>query len=82
MALHPQGRLTPEFFLRDTVTAARELLGTYLVRIQDGFPLVGRISETEAYIGRRDRACHAYGYRPHPHGPRPSSPRRARCTSI
>ena len=63
MALTPQGRLTPEFFLRDTVTAARELLGTYLVRMQDGVPLVGRISETEAYIGRRDRACHAYGYR-------------------
>ena len=24
--------------------------------------LVGRITETEAYIGRCDKACHAYGY--------------------
>ena len=60
---HPAGAADARIFLRDTVTVARELLGTYLVRMQDGVPLVGRISETEAYIGRRDRACHAYGYR-------------------
>ena len=28
-----------------------------------GEPLVCRIVETEAYIGRCDKACHAYGYR-------------------
>ena len=39
------------------------LLGKYLVRFQDGLPLVVRIQETEAYIGRMDKACHAYNYR-------------------
>ena len=51
------------FFDRDTVTAARELLGKYLVRRYDGIVLAARITETEAYIGRMDRACHAYNYR-------------------
>ena len=48
---------------RDTCQVARELLGKYLVRVQDGLPLVVRINETEAYIGRVDKACHAYNYR-------------------
>ncbi len=56
-------RLDRAFFDRDTVTVARELPGRYLVRIWDGRPLVGQITETEAYIGRCDKACHAYGYR-------------------
>ena len=51
------------FFDRDTLDVARELLGKYLVRMWDGEALVGRITETEAYIGRCDKACHAYGYR-------------------
>jgi DNA-3-methyladenine glycosylase len=33
------------------------------VRIWNGVPLVCSITETEAYIGRMDKACHAYGYR-------------------
>ena len=28
-------RLSRDFFLQDTVTAARELLGRYLVRVED-----------------------------------------------
>lgn len=56
-------KLTRDFFDRDTVTVARELLGTYLVRVIDGTALVGRITETEAYVGRMDKACHAYGYK-------------------
>lgn len=51
------------FFDRDTVTVARDLLGKYLVRRYDGLVLAARITETEAYIGRMDRACHAYNYR-------------------
>ena len=57
-------RLNREFFDRDTVTVARELLGKHLVRVlEDGTELVCRITETEAYVGRMDKACHAYGYR-------------------
>lgn len=56
-------KLDQAFYFRDTIVVARELLGKYLVRMADGQPLVGRISETEAYIGRCDKACHAYGYR-------------------
>lgn len=56
-------KLTQAFYARDTRQVARELLGTYLVRVQDGRPLVVRVCETEAYIGRLDKACHAYNYR-------------------
>jgi DNA-3-methyladenine glycosylase len=56
-------RLSREFYDRDTVLVARELLGKYLVRRLDGETLVCRITETEAYIGRCDKACHAYNYK-------------------
>lgn len=56
-------KLTQDFYDRDTCQVARDLLGKYLVRVQDGIPLVLRITETEAYIGRIDKACHAYNYR-------------------
>lgn len=56
--------LTREFYNRDTLTVARELLGRDIVRVlEDGTALRCRITETEAYIGRLDRACHAYNYR-------------------
>ena len=56
--------LTREFYNRDTVEAARDLLGRDLVRVlEDGTRLVCRITETEAYVGRVDKACHAYGYK-------------------
>ena len=56
-------RLCREFYLRDTVEAAKALLGKCLVRRLEGETLAVRITETEAYIGRCDRACHAYNYR-------------------
>ena len=56
-------KLTQAFYHRDTRLVAQALLGKYLVRFQDGLPLVVRIQETEAYIGRMDKACHAYNYR-------------------
>lgn len=56
-------KLSQAFYDRDTCQVARELLGKYFVRMDNGVPLVVRISETEAYIGRMDKACHAYGYR-------------------
>ena len=56
-------KLEREFYNRDTVQVARDLLGKRLVRVWDGTALVCRITETEAYVGRCDKACHAYGYR-------------------
>lgn len=56
-------RLCREFYIGNTVEIARDLLGKYLVRRLDGALLVCRITETEAYVGAVDKACHAYGYR-------------------
>ena len=47
------------FYDRDTLSVARDLLGCYLVREQGGRRLTVQITETEAYIGRMDKACHA-----------------------
>ena len=57
------GKLERDFFDRDTLDVARDLLGKYLVRREGDLVLAGRITETEAYVGRMDKACHAYGYR-------------------
>ncbi len=56
-------KLTADFYARDTLTVARDLLGKYLVRVTNDDPITLRITETEAYIGRLDKACHAYGYK-------------------
>lgn len=47
------------FYDRDTVQVARDLLGALLVREYEGHLLVGRIVETEAYVGPDDQASHA-----------------------
>jgi DNA-3-methyladenine glycosylase len=51
--------LPREFYNRPTLTVARELIGARLVRISEGVKLVGLITETEAYVGETDLACHA-----------------------
>ncbi len=55
-----QSILPREFYFRDTVTVARELLGKRLVRVIDGAVLSGVISETEAYGHADDPASHAH----------------------
>jgi DNA-3-methyladenine glycosylase len=52
--------LPRNFYNRPTLTVARELIGARLVRILDGVKLVGLITETEAYVGEKDLACHAH----------------------
>lgn len=46
--------------MRSTTDVARDLLGRYLVLDADGAPRrIGRLVETEAYIGEHDLASHA-----------------------
>lgn len=52
-------RLPREFYTQETLTAARQLLGKRLVRLQDGVRLAGIITEAEAYCGQKDLGCHA-----------------------
>jgi DNA-3-methyladenine glycosylase len=52
-------KLNRKFFDRDTVVVARELLGKYLVRRVGNKIVRARITETEAYCGIKDKACHA-----------------------
>ncbi len=56
-------RLSRDFFNRDPVTVARELLGKLLIRRQGRALLAGRVVEDEAYLGQDDPAAHAYGGR-------------------
>ncbi len=52
-------RLSRIFFNRHTLQVARDLLGKRLVRVLDGQRVAGLITETEAYRGEEDLACHA-----------------------
>ncbi len=52
--------LDRSFYTRDSITVARELLGKNVVRRIGGNELVGRIVETEAYMGYEDKAAHSY----------------------
>ena len=53
-------KLAAEFFHRGALDVARDLVGKVIVRrLSDGTLLSERISETEAYCGEEDKACHA-----------------------
>jgi len=52
-------KLSRRFYARDTKQVALDLLGTYLVRMQNGVRRVGRIVEVEAYLGPHDLAAHS-----------------------
>ena len=60
-------KLPRSFYLRPTLTIAKQLLGKYLCRrigssrLQRGKKLlIGKIVEVEAYLGEKDPASHAY----------------------
>jgi len=58
-----RSRLVLSDYETDPITLAKRLIGCTLVRIIDGEELAGKIVETEAYVGVKDRASHAYGGR-------------------
>lgn len=49
------------FFKRDTVEVAKNLLGKKIIRNISGNFFCAKIVETEAYLGLEDKACHSYG---------------------
>ncbi len=53
-------RLKRGFYTKKTLKVAKELLGKYIVRKIGKKKLEGKIIETEAYIGPKDRASHAF----------------------
>ncbi|MDR1616706.1 MAG: DNA-3-methyladenine glycosylase [Syntrophomonadaceae bacterium] len=56
-------KLPRKFYMRDTLIVAEALIGCYLVSNINKEYVIGRINETEAYIGPVDKACHAYLYK-------------------
>lgn len=52
-------KLPREFYDRNTITVAKELLGKYLIHISEGIERIGKIVETEAYLGPHDLAAHS-----------------------
>ena len=55
--------LKRSFFLKETSSIAEKLLGCFLVRRIGKQTLVGRIIETEAYLGLKDPSCHSFNAR-------------------
>jgi len=56
-------RLSREFFVRDGLTVAQELLGKILVHETEVGTIRGIITEVEAYMGEEDKGSHTYGGR-------------------
>lgn len=54
-----QPPLPRSFYDRDVETVARALLGKQIVHVVDEVPRIGRIVETEAYLGPHDLAAHS-----------------------
>lgn len=52
-------RLPESFYSRNADEVARDLLGKWLVTAEAPGQVIGRVVETEAYLGEADLACHA-----------------------
>lgn len=52
-------KLPRDFYDRDTILVARELLGKWLVHESPGVRRIGKIVEVEAYLGEHDLAAHS-----------------------
>jgi len=52
-------KLSRPFYEQSTIDVAKQLLGKFLIHRHADATLVGRIVETEAYLGPHDLACHA-----------------------
>ncbi len=59
-------KLPTSFYEQKTESVAKRLLGKKLVRIYKGERISGLITETEAYLGATDPACHTFGHRKTP----------------
>ncbi|MCD6528612.1 DNA-3-methyladenine glycosylase [bacterium] len=53
-------KLGRSFYIKPTLEVAKKLLGKYIVRKIGKKEIAGKIIETEAYIGPKDKASHAY----------------------
>src|SRR3989338_5479762 len=53
-------RLQRGFFLKPTLDVSKALIGKFLIHEYKGQKLGGMIVETEAYIGKKDKAAHSY----------------------
>jgi DNA-3-methyladenine glycosylase len=51
--------LNKSFYNQPTIEVAKQLLGKLLCRETNGKLYVGKIVETEAYLGKKDLACHS-----------------------
>lgn len=56
-------KLSRDFYNRDSLIVAKELLGKVLVHHVNGHAITAKIVETEAYMGVDDKAAHSYGGR-------------------
>lgn len=52
-------KITRDFYHRNTITVARELLGKELVHHINNVEKIGKIVEVEAYLGQDDLASHS-----------------------
>lgn len=70
MKVHEKGNILPidlnslqrlplDFYLRDTITIAKDLIGKLFVKLDNDVTYVGMITETEAYLSKGDLASHS-----------------------